>query len=169
MSGESLSEDELLTLFEAARWAPSTFDEQEWYFLYARRGTADWDTFFELLEPANRVWCHRAGVLVVALAHKVFVKSGKPNPVHAFDCGAAWENLALQATVMGLVAHGIMGFDGDKARVVLKVPDDYAVLAMIALGRPGDPGDLPPELRMRERPSDRRPVQESICEGEFNF
>jgi nitroreductase len=169
MSGESLSEDELLTLFEAARWAPSTFNEQEWRFLYARRGTVHWDTFFELLESGNRAWCHRAGVLVVVLAHKVFRKNGKPNPVHLFDCGAAWENLALQATAMGLVAHGMMGFDDDKARVVLKVPDDYAVAAMIALGRPGDPGDLPPELRSKESPSDRRPVQESICEGEFRI
>jgi nitroreductase len=169
MSGEGLSEDELYTLFEAARWAPSTYNEQEWRFLYARRGTANWDHFFELLASGNRLWCHRAGALVVILAHKVFARNGKPNPVHLFDCGAAWENLALQATTMGLVAHGMQGFDYEKAREILKVPDDYAVAAMFALGRPGDPGELPAELKEIEKPSNRRPISESIREGEFSF
>jgi nitroreductase len=169
MSGESLSEDELLTLFEAARWAPSTYNEQEWRFLYARRATPQWDVFFDLLASGNQTWCHRAAVLVVILAHKVFAKNGKPNPVHLFDCGAAWENLALQATVMGLVAHGMQGFDYEKAHTALEVPDDFAVAAMFALGRPGDPSELPVELRDLEKPSDRRPVSESICEGTFSF
>jgi nitroreductase len=169
MSGESLSEEELLTLFEAARWAPSTYNEQEWFFLYARRDTPHWKTFFNLLDPGNQTWCHRAAVLVVVLAHKIFAKDGKPNPVHLFDCGAAWENLALQATAMELVAHGMQGFDFERARSELKVPDDYAVAAMFVLGRPGDPGELPAELREREKPSDRRPVRESIREGLYNI
>ncbi len=169
MSGESLSEDEMLTLFEAARWAPSTYNEQEWRFLYARRDTPHWNEFFDLLVEGNKTWCHRAAVLVVVLAHKIFAKNAQPNPVHLFDCGAAWENLALQATAMDLVAHGMQGFDYEKARTVLKVPGDYAVAAMFALGRPGDIGDLPLELREREKPSDRRPVRESLCEGPFSF
>lgn len=167
MSGEPLTEEELLTLFEAARWAPSTFNEQEWHFLYARRDTVHWEKFYHLLEEGNKTWCHRAAVLVVVLAHQLFARTGKPNPVHLFDCGSAWENLALQAAAMGLVAHGLQGFDFHQARLVLKVPDEYAVAAMIALGRPGDPGDLPLELRDREKPSNRRPVRESICEGSF--
>jgi len=169
MSGEPLEEAELLTLFEAARWAPSTYNEQEWRFLYARRDTPQWADFFDLLAEANRVWCERAAVLVVFLAHKVFARNGKPNPVHLFDCGSAWENLALQATAMGLVAHGMQGFDYDKARRVLAVPDDYAVAAMCVLGRPGDPADLPEDVREREVPSGRRPVRESIREGKFAF
>jgi len=169
MSGEGLSEEELFTLFEAARWAPSTYNEQEWRFLYARRGTSDWNVFFELLASGNRLWCHRAAALVVVLAHKVFARNGKPNPVHLFDCGSAWENLALQATAMGLVAHGMQGFDYDKARVALRVPDDFAVAAMFALGRPGDPSELPAELQNMEKPSDRRPITESIREGVFSF
>lgn len=169
MSGEALTDEELFTLFEAARWAPSTYNEQEWRFLYARQGTAHWPTFYNLLATGNQDWCHRASVLVVILAHKVFARNGKPNPVHLFDCGAAWENLALQATAMGLVAHGMQGFDYDQARVELKVPDDYAVAAMIALGKPGDPGELPAELRSVEKPSDRRPVKDSIYEGPFSI
>jgi nitroreductase len=169
MSGESISDEELLTLFEAARWAPSTYDEQEWRFLYARRGTPEWPLFFELLAEGNRVWCVRAAVLGVIVAHRVFQRSGKPNPVHLFDCGNAFENVCLQGAAMGLVVHGMQGFDFEKARSVLRVPDDYAVAAMFAFGKPGDPDQLPEALRQREAPSDRKPVTELICEGTFRF
>ena len=169
MSGEPLTDDEMHTLFEAARWAPSTYNEQEWRFLYARRQTPQWPVFFDLLVEGNQAWCDRAALLVVILAHKVFSKNGKPNPVHLFDCGCAFENLALQGTAMGLVVHGMQGFDFDKARAVLKVPDDYAVAAMFAAGRPGDPTDLPQHLQEREKPSDRKPIQQILCEGAFAF
>jgi nitroreductase len=86
-----------------------------------------------------------------------------------FDCGLAYENLALQGTVMGLVVHAMQGFDFDKARTVLAVPDDYAVVAMFAVGRPGDPGKLPEALRQREVPSGRRPIRELMHEGVFDF
>ena len=169
MSGEALTEEELMRLFEAARWAPSTYNEQEWRFLYARRETPQWPLIFNLLYEANQAWCKNAAVLVVILARKTFTRNGKPNPVHLFDVGSSWENLALQATAMGLVAHGMAGFDFDKARADLKVPDEFAVAAMFALGRPGDPADLPEQLREAETPSNRRPVRESIREGVFAF
>jgi nitroreductase len=169
MSGEPIADEELMTLFEAARWAPSTYNEQEWRFLYARRDTPNWEKFFDLLMAANQVWCRRAALLVVVLSHKVFERNGKPNPVHTFDTGTAFENLALQGAAMGLVVHGMAGFDRDKARTSLDVPDDYAVEAMIALGRPGDPAELPEELRDREMPSGRKPVAEFVREGAFAF
>jgi len=168
MSGEPLTQEELLTLFEAARWAPSTYNEQEWRFLYARRDTAQWPLFFDLLMEPNQVWCGRAAVLVVVIARQVFTHNSRPNPVHLFDAGSAWENLALQAAAMGLVAHGMAGFNFGKARSALGVPEHFAVAAMVALGRPGDPADLPAELREREIPSGRRPVSESICEGAYD-
>ena len=167
MSGQPIAEEELLTLFEAARWAPSTYNEQEWRFLYARRETSHWSVFLDLLVEGNRVWCQRAAMLAVILAHRVFERNGKPNPVHLFDCGNAFENLALQGTAMGLVVHGMQGFDFDRARSVLGVPEDYAVVAMFAVGRPGDPALLPEPLREREVPSGRRPVREFIREGAF--
>jgi nitroreductase len=169
MSGEPISEREMLTLFEAARWAPSTYNEQEWRFLYARRDTPQWPTFFGLLAEGNQAWCVRAALLSVVVAHKVFQRNGKPNPVHVFDTGAAFENLALQGSAMGLVIHGMQGFDFEKARTSLSVPDDYAVCAMFAVGRPGDPSQLAPETREREKPSPRKPVREIICEGKFAF
>jgi nitroreductase len=169
MSGEAITDDEMLTLFEAARWAPSTYNEQEWRFLYARRDTPQWPVFFNLLAEGNRAWCQRAALLAVIIAHKLFSRNGRPNPVHIFDCGNAFENLALQGTAMGLVVHGMAGFDFTKARTALEVPDEFAVAAMFAVGRPGDPAELPEELRKVEKPSGRRPVSESICEGAFAF
>lgn len=169
MSGEALSEGEILTLFEAARWAPSTYNEQEWRFLYARRDTPQWPLFFELLIEFNQSWCKNAGMLCVVLAHKVFERNGKPNPVHLYDAGAAWENLALQGTAMGLVVHGMAGFDNEKARTSLKVPDDYAVVAMFAAGKPAPIDVLREGVREKEMPSDRKPVTEIIREGAFAF
>ncbi len=169
MSGAPLSDSELFRLFEAARWAASTRNEQEWRFLYARNGSPHWDTYFELLKPGNQSWCHQASVLVVVIAHSKFSNNGAPNPVHLFDAGAATAQLALQGAAMGLVVHGMAGFDYEKARSDLKIPDDFAVAAMIAIGQPGDPASLPPELQEREVPSGRRPIVESIAEGLFQF
>jgi nitroreductase len=169
MSGEPLSEGEILTLFEAARWAPSTYNEQEWRFLYARRDTPQWSTIFELLVEGNKAWCKNAAMLTVIVAHKKFTQNGKPNPVHLFDVGAAFENIALQGAAMALVVHGMMGFDYDKARAQLKVPEDYDVAAMFAAGRPGSVDALPEQLRQREQPSHRKPVSQIICEGAFAF
>lgn len=169
MSGQAISPDELNRLFEAARWAPSTYNEQEWRFLYARRDTPHWAKFLKILMPANQVWCKDAGVLVVVLSKKTFSHNGKPNPVHTFDAGASFENLALQGGVMGLVVHGMAGFSRDAAIKELHIPDDYAPEAMIAIGRPGDPETLPPELREREQPSDRKRITEFTREGEFSF
>src|SRR6185436_15139753 len=169
MTGAAVGAADLTTVFEAARWAPSTYNEQEWRFLYAHREGPHWQTFFDLLAEANRAWCQKAGVLVVVISHTVFARNGKPNRVHTFDTGAAFENLALQGCAMGLVVHGMMGFDYDKAKQALTVPDDYAVEAMVAIGHPGDPNDLPEALRKIETPSQRKPVEEISREGTFAF
>jgi len=169
MTGEALSEQELMRIFEAGRWAPSTYNEQEWRFLYARRDTPQWPLLFDLLMEANQVWCRNAAVLVVVLSRKTFTRNGKPNVVHLFDAGSAWQNMALQATALGIVSHGMAGFDFAKARTALKVPDHFDVAAMFALGRPGDPDQLPEDYRKMEAPSQRRPIWESICEGAFQF
>jgi nitroreductase len=170
MSGAPLSESELMRLFEAARWAPSTYNEQEWRFLYAMNGGAHWSTFFGLLLEANQQWCKNAAVLVVVLSHKVFTRNGNPNPVHTFDAGLASQNLLLQGAEMGLVCHGMAGFDRGKARRELKVPDDYDVEAMIAIGHPADTDVLPEKYRpMDLEPSQRKPVREIAEEGPFAF
>lgn len=169
MTGEPLADSELQSLFEAARWAPSTYNEQEWRFLYARKDAAHWATFFGLLVEANQAWCAKAAVLMVILSKKTFTLNGKPNPVHSFDAGAAFENMALQGSHMGLIVHGMAGFDAEKARTALNVPDDYKVEAMVAVGRPGDPAELPAPLREREVPSGRKAIGEFAREGLFSF
>lgn len=167
MSGEAIPEGELMRLFESARWAPSSGNGQPWRFLWAGRDGEHWERYFGLLAEANRRWAGQAAVLVVVLSRTVREGSGKPIRTHSFDAGAAWMALALQGSAMGLVIHGMAGFDYERARRELAVPDDFAVEAMIAVGRPGDVDDLPEDLRLRERPSDRRPVAESAFEGGF--
>ena len=167
MSGEPIAEGQMLSLFEAARWAPSTYNEQEWRFLYARRDTPQWPLFFELLVEGNREWCQRAALLSVVLAHKVFQRNEEPNPVHVFDSGLAYENLALQGAAMGLVVHGMQGFDYERARKELQIPDEFQIEAMAAIGTPGPKEILPERLRARESPNDRRKVSESVFEGPF--
>ncbi len=167
MSGETIGLDDLMSLFEAARWAPSSFNEQEWRFLYALNGSDHWSTFLGLLMEANQLWCKRAAVLVVVVSATRFSHNDKPNRVHSFDTGAAFENLALQGTAMGLVVHPMAGFDHERARSELEIPDRFHVEAMVAIGKPGDPALLPEPLREKEIPSGRRPVADSVFSGKW--
>jgi len=167
MTGEPLPEAELMALFEAARWAPSCNNAQPWRFVYARRDTAHWPLFLGLLVEANRIWAQHAAVLAVVISRKNFESNEKPNLTHAFDAGAAWENLALEATRRELVVHGMAGFDYDRARRELRVADDFEVMAMVAIGRRGKREDLPPRAAAMEQPNDRRPLAEIVHEGPF--
>ncbi len=169
MSGEAVSDEELMTLFEAARWAPSSYNNQPWRFLYARRDTENWKLFFELLVEFNQGWARSASVLIMFISRKTFEHSGELSVTHAFDTGAAWENLALQGWMKGLVVHGMQGFDFERARKDLNIPEEFQIQAMAAIGRPGNVEDLPAELREREAPSDRRKLDQTICEGKFCF
>jgi nitroreductase len=167
MSGEEISEDELMTLFEAAKWAPSSFNNQPWRFLYARRNTENWLPFFNLLAEFNQAWAKNASALIVITSKKTFEHNRKPARTHSFDAGAAWQNLALQGSARGLGVHGMQGFDYDKAREVLNVPDDCEVEAMVAVGKPGNKEELPEKLREREFPSARKKLSEIVFEGMF--
>ncbi len=169
MSGAGLSPEELMTLFEAARWAPSSYNNQPWRILYARRETEQWPAFFGLLVEGNRAWAKDAAALLLFVSKETFDFNGKPYPTHSFDTGAAWENLALQATMLGLVTHGMQGFDYERARTELHIPEGFRVEAMIAVGRPSDPAQLPEKMREREAPSGRKSLAEITCEGTFNF
>lgn len=170
-TGEDISQQELNSLFEAARWAPSSYNSQPWRFLYARRGTPAFDTFLDLLIPYNQQWAKNAAALIVVLSARTFVRPGTTEvlaaPNHSFDAGAAWANLALQASALGWHAHGIGGFDAQKARTALHVPDDYDVEIAVAVGRRGDKSLLPDHFHAGETPNGRRPVSETAFEGAF--
>ncbi|HEX3146961.1 MAG TPA: nitroreductase family protein [Gemmataceae bacterium] len=169
MSGEAVGQADLMTLLEAARWAPSSFNNQPWRILYAHRDTPNWPLFFDLLVDANKAWAANAGVLLLFVSKKTFDHNGKPSITHSFDCGAAWANFALQGCRLGLVVHGMQGFDYDKARINLKVPEGYQVEAMIAVGKAGDPATLPEKLREKETPNSRRPLSQTACEGVWSL
>lgn len=169
MSGEPVSQEELMVLFEAARWAPSSYNNQPWRFLYAHRDTEHWQTFFDLLVEFNQSWAKNAGVLVLFISKNTFDMNGEPSVTHSFDTGAAWENLALQGWSSGLVVHGMQGFDFERARTALNIPEGFHVNAMAAVGKPGDISALPEGLKERESPSDRRKLDQTICEGPFCF
>lgn len=167
MSGEEIPEEDLMVLFEAARWAPSSNNNQPWRILYARRNTEHWPLFFGLLTDANKVWTKDAAALLLFISKTTFDYNGKPYPTHSFDTGAAWENLALQGFLRGYVVHGMQGFDYECARTELNIPKVFRVEAMAAVGRPGAMEGLPEHLRQRESPSDRRKLADTVCEGPF--
>ncbi len=166
MSGKPLAHGELMRLFEAARWAPSSSNGQPWRFVYARAGTPHFERLFGLLLGGNPAWAARAGALIVVVSKLTF-DDGRPNATHSFDAGAAWMSLALQGSRMGLVVHGMAGFDRARARTELAIPEDFALEAMIAIGHPGKIEDLVERDRVREAPSPRRPTTESVFEGNF--
>jgi len=167
MSGQEMTDDELMPLFEAARWAPSSYNGQLWKFLYAKRNTENWDLFYNLMVEQNQSWAKNASVLIVLVSRKNFEFNDKPSVTHTFDAGAAWENLALEASDRGLVAHGMEGFDYDKAKTDLNVPDEYQVMCMIAIGKRAPKENLPEETQKMEAPSDRKAIKEIIKEGKF--
>lgn len=167
MSGEPLTQKELNQLFEAARWAPSAYNNQPWRFAYAHRGTSDWDVFFNLLVEFNQQWAKNAGALVVIASRTTFQKTGKLSRTHAFDTGSAWENLALQGHAMGLVVHAMEGFDYKKARVQLEVPQEYEIHCMVAIGKPAPKETLSDELQEKEVSTNRKPVSDFTFEGKF--
>ena len=168
MTGEELDDDILMTLFEAARWAPSSFNNQPWRFIYAKRNTEHWDRFLSLLLEGNRLWAKNAAVLVVVVSRKTFEYDEKPSITHQFDAGATWENLALEASSRGLVTHGMEGFDYEKARRDLQIPDNFSVMAMIAIGKRGPKENLPPKLQEKEFPNNRKPLEEIVMQGRFS-
>jgi nitroreductase len=160
-----VEQETLKSLFEAARWAPSSNNEQPWRFIVASKETStDYDRLFACLVEGNRKWAFRAPVLILSVASLLFEDDGKPNRHALHDTGMAAENFVLQATALGLQAHQMAGFDTQKARETCLIPTGFDPVAMIALGYPGDPAVLPDYLREREiKPRERQPI------GDFVF
>ena len=165
-SGEALTLEQLQSIFEAARWAPSCFNSQPWRLIYALQGGTGWEALFGLLVEGNQAWAQRAGALV-AVASKDSDDRDRPLPTHAFDAGSAWMSMALQAQSMGLISHAMWGFHHDQANATLALPDGYAVQAVVAFGTQGDAGLLPENFREREAPSPRKAIADFAFEGTF--
>jgi nitroreductase len=160
----------LRSLLEAARWAASAFNEQPWRFIVARREDEDeFDTMLDCLVEGNRTWARNAGVLILTAARATYTHNDRPNRHAWHDLGQAAAHMALQATELGLVVHQMAGILPDKARQIYGVPDGYDVVTGIAVGYPGDPGDLPEALReMETSPRKRKPQAETVYRGAWD-
>ncbi len=165
---QSVEQDKLLSLLEAARWAPSSYNYQPWSFIVAiKDDSIEYNRLLSTLVEFNQGWAKSAPVLIIAVA-KVLSDDGKENR-HAFhDVGLAIENLVIQATSLGLSVHQIAGFNVDSVKKEYQIPEGYEPATAIALGYPGDPQSLPDGLRERElAPRVRKPLQEFVFTGQW--
>ncbi|MEH6630245.1 MAG: nitroreductase family protein [Halopseudomonas aestusnigri] len=166
---------DLLTILEAARWAPSAFNVQPWRFLYSQRDDAHWQKYLSLLDPFNESWAQHASALVFVLSDTVMPgtsggdddRPDRASRYNNFDTGAAWAQLALQATALGYQAHGMAGVHFDKLRDSLSIPERYKIEIAVAIGKRADPKMLPEELQEREAPSQRLAIEEIAFTGAF--
>jgi nitroreductase len=138
MSDELISNEELMTLFEAARWAPSAYNDQPWRFIYSRKGAKLWEELLRLMSPFNQNWAKNATVLVVLVSKKFFDFNGNLSHTNTFDAGSAFMSLSLQGSISGLVTHAIADFDYIEVGKVLNLPSEFKIETMIAIGKPGD-------------------------------
>jgi len=168
-SPRAVEPEKLRAVFEAARSAPSSYNEQPWRFVVARRDDPEaFERLLSVLVEGNRAWAKNTPVLMISVAKSDF-SNGSPNR-HAFhDVGQAAAYLTVQATALGLAVHQMGGFDAGRARELLHIPAEYEPVAAIALGYPGDPEDLPEPLRSRENgPRRRKPVEELVFTGSWD-
>jgi nitroreductase len=163
-SDRKVSPDDLAKVFEAARWAASSSNEQPWRFLVGTHGSEAYKKIFDSLVPFNQMWAAKAPVLILGVAKTKFTHNGEPNRVALYDLGAAASYLTLQATSLGLAAHQMAGFDPDAARKAFGVPEDFLIGAVIALGYQDEPSALPNEkFRSQETaPRQRKPLKEFV-------
>ena len=166
---EAISQADLMTILEAARWAPSGSNVQPTRIVWGLRGDAAFDRIAAALGPYNKIWADKAAALLV-LASKDYVEKDGARVVHpsaAFDAGAAWMSLALQAHLMGWAAHAMGGYDKGAAAEAVALPDGHMPHVVVAIGRKGDPASLPEHQRPREVPNGRQPLSAMAWPGRF--
>ncbi len=169
-TGEAMSEEALLTLLDAAHWAPSASNYQPWRFVYALNTQPEWERFVGLLAESNQVWARSASALVFLFSDTLSRRddgSARPLRSHSFDTGAAWALLSLQALRSGYLAHAMGGVDFDAAVTLLGAPEGFHAEAAVAIGKVADVDRLPEHLRAREVPSARKPLAEVAFAGAF--
>jgi nitroreductase len=164
-----VSAETLRALFEAARWAPSSNNEQPWAYLVATRDDPDnFAKMLSVLVEFNANWARNAPVLALSVAHLKTQREGKPNRVALHDVGSASSQLTFEANSRGILVHQMAGFDAEKARQAFAIPADWEPVAAMALGYPGHPDSLPEKLREREvAPRMRKPVSEFVMSGSW--
>lgn len=167
-ANKPVGQEKLLSVLEAARWAPSCFGDEPWRFVVVNRfeDEAAWQEMLRILVPGNQAWAQHAPVLMLACADSIFRANGKPNRWAQYDVGQASISLCLQATALGLVTHQMGGFDADKARERLQIPKKFTPMAAIALGYHGDANVLDEDLQSVELADRKRqPMSENFFSG----
>lgn len=168
LSPQSLDKDKLQRIFEAARWAPSGFNEQPWRFIVGIRGDATWQKMYDALVEFNQIWAKNAPVLVVNLGKKTISKNGQANASFQYDVGQSIAYITFQAAAEGLVVHQMGGFNREALKKAFDVPDDYAVLTVCSIATQDSPDKLPPNFEEMERaPRQRRPLEELVYTEAF--
>jgi nitroreductase len=166
-----ISEADVMSMLEAGRWAPSSNNAQPWRFAVVLRNDPQWDALFATLNPNNQAWVGKAGALVAIASYQLAPKAGTPdlipNGMHAFDTGAAWAYMAMQAHLNGFSLHGIGGFDKVAGAQVLGLPADHTLQMLATVGKRGDAAALPDALREREAPNARKPLSALAKRGSF--
>lgn len=160
MSGNSIPESDFMTIIDAGGWAASSYNEQPWRLIYAKKGTPEWDILFDLLVDLNKQWVKNGAYLAVIYTTKTSTHKNTPFPSGTFSTGSAWQNMALQGTKMGYVVHGMTGFDYEKCASVLQIPDTYKIEAMFTVGEYATSEEGEEEI-----PSPRKPLREWVFEG----
>jgi nitroreductase len=167
----NMARADLMRMLEAARWAASAYNVQPWRFVYALRRDPLWQRWLGLLDPFNAAWAKEASALVFLFSDRLMparqAGERQPSRSHSFDAGAAWAQLSLQATIMGYQAHAMGGIDVEAVRHALAVPEHFEVEIGIAIGRQASPERLPPDLREREVPSGRLPLEQLAFDARF--
>lgn len=161
-SEKAIESEKIKSLFEAARWAPSSLNEQPWIYIYATKGQELWKRIFDSLNEGNKIWARDAQLLIVSFCKKNFSRNGAPNGAAKYDVGAANAFLSLQATHLGLNTHQMGGFDHQLLRKNLNVPDDFEEGVIIAVGYSGEVEQLPSHLQQRETSPRMRNVQDEF-------
>lgn len=160
-------DEDLRSVFEAARWAASAFNEQPWRYIVARKTDgAAYDRILSCLVEANQAWARAAPVLVLSIVAETYARNGKPNGTAEHDLGLAAGNMSAEATGRGLKLHQMAGILPDRAREIFGIPAGYRAVTATAIGYAADPGDLPEDVRARETASrERRPLAGSVFTG----
>ncbi len=165
----AVSQGDLRALFEAARWAPSSYNEQPWsYFVATRDQPEAFAQLLSCLVEANQAWAQFAPVLALGCTRLNFTRNGQPNAAAVHDLGLASANLVLEATARGLAVHQMIGIVPDRARELYQIPEEVRPLTALAIGYAGDPGRLPEKLRDRDlarRP--RKPLATFVFSGKW--
>jgi nitroreductase len=168
IADKPVEREQIIALLEAARWAPSCWNDQPWrYIVFDRFHNKDaWQKAFECLSEGNQEWVIQTPVLLIAFADTRFTRNGKPNRWGQHDTGAASTSLCLQAASMGLMAHQMGGYDRDKVREAFSIPEQFDIMSMIAVGHPAEETDLEGEqLKSELQPRQRAPLGERFFDS----